>query len=138
VGQALLERQKCDVATCRPCHSGRGCNKLDGWIELNVARGVDALLAAEELMFGRWHLHRFLKGKLRKLKGFEEFMWQEKDHLPIFGDFIFSLKVKIFDVSATRRRLGLAFGVCVWLLCCARGVASAIVCTTGEAPNNRL
>lgn len=36
---------------------------------------------------------RYLKAKLRKLKGFEDFMWQEKDHLPIFGDFIFALKV---------------------------------------------
>jgi len=114
----------------RPCSSARNVmsrrvdpqggvatSRLDGWIELNVARGVDALLAAEELMFGRWHLHRFLKGKLRKLKGFEDFMFQEKDHLPIFGDFIFSLKVIPLDRSGLCNAS--AFGSGVWCLCLA-------------------
>jgi hypothetical protein len=48
---------------------------------------------------------RFLKAKLRKLKGFEDFMWQEKDHLPIFADFIFALKVRFPAL-----RSGLALG----------------------------
>mmetsp|Transcript_10044 Transcript_10044/g.18894 ORF Transcript_10044/g.18894 Transcript_10044/m.18894 type:complete len:236 (-) Transcript_10044:556-1263(-) len=36
----------------------------------------------------------FFKTKLHKLSGYEDFLWIEKDHLPVFADFIFSFKAK--------------------------------------------